>query len=86
MDIKKLNEEIIKIAEGMEEFDDERYENKRIFRVYQKACEGLVTLMNELEDGVDPSTGSLDNETQEFYDRLSHMCEEKKSTSLAFEE
>ena len=86
MNIKKLNEEIIKVIEGMEEFDDERYENKRIFRVYQKACEGLVMLMDELEDTANPATGTMDNETQEFYNKLSALCEEINSRSLAFEE
>ena len=82
---KELTEKLARIIEGEEEFDNERYENKRIFRVYQKACEGLVMLMNELEDGANPATGGLDDDTQEFYNRLSNICEEINSRSMAFE-
>ena len=85
MNIKKLNEKLTKVIEGMEEFDDQIYENKRIFRVYQKACEGLVMLMDALEDTANPSTGGLANDTQEFYNRLSNICEEINSRSIAFQ-
>ena len=74
------------IVEGEEEFDDERSENKRKARIYKKAVIALEELQDLLEEGIDPATGKLDDETDAFYNSLTGIINEIDSRALAFDE
>lgn len=74
------------IVEGEEEFDDERSENKRKARIYKKAVIALEELQDLLEEGIDPATGKLDDETDAFYNSLTGVINEIDSRALAFDE
>lgn len=74
------------IVEGEEEFDNERSENKRKARIYKKAVIALEELQDLLEEGIDPATGKLDDETDAFYNTLTDIINEIDSRALAFDE
>lgn len=74
------------IVEGEEEFDDQRSENKRKARIYKKAVIALEELQDLLEEGIDPATGKLDDETDAFYNSLTGIINEIDSRALAFDE
>lgn len=84
MNLTRINEEIMQVIE--EQFDDELDENKRKHRMYQRACEALVEVMNELEANISPATGFFDEDTNYFYQLLSEACTELNSRSLAYQE
>lgn len=94
MDIKDLlaqfddmeAEDGMNIVEGEEEFDNERSENKRKARIYKKAVIALEELQDLLEEGIDPATGKLDDETDAFYNTLTDIINEIDSRALAFDE
>lgn len=94
MDIKDLlaqfddmeAEDGMNIVEGEEEFDNERSENKRKARIYKKAVIALEELQGLLEEGIDPATGKLDDETDAFYNTLTDIINEIDSRALAFDE
>lgn len=77
MDIKKLNEELTNVLNEDELSDT--------YDVYVKAYEALEELQDVLDQGVDPATGKLDDETNKFYDAITEMINEIYSRSLAFE-
>ena len=83
MNIRKLNEELQKLTEDID-FENEQAERGSALRVYQKAYMALEELQDKLEEGISPS-GSLDMETEEFYNKLQDMINEIHSRSLAFE-
>lgn len=74
------------IVEGEEEFDNEHPENKRKVHIYKKAVIALEELQDLLEEEVDPATGKLDDETDAFYNSLTHIINEIDSRALAFDE
>ena len=84
MDIKKLNEEIKHLYEDVTQ-ENEAAELRRIKRVYLKALDGLEQLQTELEYSVEPGTGKMDKDTQQFYDLLTKCVNEIYSRSLAFD-
>lgn len=84
MDIKKLNEEIKHLSEDVAQ-ENEAAELRRIKRVYLKALDGLEQLQTELEYSVEPGTGKMDKDTQQFYDLLTKCVNEIYSRSLGFD-
>lgn len=95
MNIKKLNEEIEYIlsdddfnkAYNQVKLENEEAERKAILRVFQKAHVGLEELQTWFEDNmVNPSSGEMDKETEEFYKKLQDVGNEIYSRSLAYEE
>ena len=86
MNIKKLNEELDSYLREDIESENENAERKRKLRVYTKAYEALEELEEELDHDVNPATGKLDPETDEFYNKLVDIGNEIYSRSLAFEE
>ena len=72
------------IAEGVEE-ENEKAENKRKKRVYQKAVEALSELQDLIGEGINPAQTEAD-ETTQFYNRIQDLIEEIDSMSLAFDE
>ena len=88
MDIKKLNEEFEEIFTAEPErlaAENEIAENKAKKRHYLKAVDALEELQSFLEEGIDPATGTLDEETNQFYDRITDLITEIHSRSLAFD-
>ena len=95
MNIKKLNEEIEDIlsdddfnkAYNQVKLENEEAERKAILKVFQKAYVGLEELQTWFEDNmVNPSSGKMDKETEEFYNKLQDVVNEIYSRSLAYEE
>ena len=95
MNIKKLNEEIEDIlsdddfnkAYDQVKLENEEAERKAILRVFQKAYGSLEELQTWFEDNmVNPSSGKMDKETEEFYNKLQDVVNEIYSRSLAYEE
>lgn len=74
------------IVEGQEEFDDELQDNKRKARIYKKAVIALEELQGLLEEGIDPATGKLDDETDAFYNKLTEIINDIDSRCQAFTE
>lgn len=85
MDIKKLNEGLKKYIKEDIDFENEQADKKAKLRIYKKAYESLGELQGLLSEGVSPSTGKLDDETDAFYNKLTEMINEIYSRSLAFE-
>ena len=85
MDIKQLNEKISNILSENVEEENEHAEMKRSWRIYTKAYESLKELQELLTEGIGPSTGKLDADTNAFYNQLTDMINEIYSRSLAFE-
>ena len=85
MDIKQLNEKISNLLSENVEEENEHAEMKRSWRIYTKAHESLEELQELLVEGIDPSTGKLDADTDAFYNQLTDMINEIHSRSLAFE-
>lgn len=83
MNVKKLAAELQKLTEDID-FENEQADRRSNLRVYQKAYMALEELQDKLEEGMSPS-GTLDAETEEFYDKLQDMINEIHSRSLAFE-
>lgn len=85
MSIKQLNEELTRILKEDIDTENEIAENKAKKRHYLKAVDALEELQSFLEEGIDPATGTLDEETNQFYDRITDLISEIHSRSLAFD-
>lgn len=85
MDTKQLNEKISNLLSENVQEENEHAEMKRSWRIYTKAYESLEELQELLVEGIDPSTGKLDADTDVFYNQLTDMINEIHSRSLAFE-
>lgn len=85
MDTKQLNEKISNLLSENVQEENEHAEIKRSWRIYTKAYESLEELQELLVEGIDPSTGKFDADTDAFYNQLTDMINEIHSRSLAFE-
>ena len=85
MNIEKLTESLRSIINEDVTDEFEKAENKRKLKIYVKAYEALEELQDELSQGIDPVTGKLDSETDNFYNELTEIIDEIYSRSLAFE-
>lgn len=65
--------------------ENELAELKAKKRIYTKAVEALEELQNFLWEGVSPSTGKLDPDTEEFNQLINSAIAEIHSRSLAFD-
>lgn len=96
MDTKELLAQLAKFDEmeaqdGMNLLEDVEEENeladkKSKKRVYLAAVEAIEKLRDELEEGIDPATGKLDAETEDFFNKLGEIVDEIQSRSYAFDE
>ena len=80
MNLKK----IIAIMEDIES-ENEYAQNKAMKRLYLKVVDACKELMESLTDDVDPETGLLDDDLNEFYQLLQQVVNETHSRSLAFD-
>lgn len=96
MDTKELLAQLAKFDEmeaqdGMNLLEDVEEENeladkKSKKRVYLAAVGAIEKLRDELEEGIDPATGKLDAETEDFFNKLGEIVDEIQSRSYAFDE
>lgn len=73
------------VAESVEE-ENEIAERKRQKRVYLAAIDAIERLRDLLEEGIDPTTGKLDPETEAWFDKLGEISGEIYSRAEAFNE
>ena len=73
------------LLEDVEE-ENELADKKSKKRVYLAAVEAIEKLRDELEEGIDPATGKLDAETEDFFNKLGEIVDEIQSRSYAFDE
>lgn len=73
------------LLEDVEE-ENELADKKSKKRVYLAAVEAIEKLRDELEEGIDPATGKLDVETEDFFNKLGEIVDEILSRSYAFDE
>ena len=59
--------------------------NNKVKKIFDNAVEGLEKLQEFIGAGTNPVDGRLDDETTEFYTKLTDMIEEIHSRSLAWE-
>lgn len=84
------NKDEMEAEDGMnivEDIDSENEiaEKKAKKRIYTKAVAALEELQNFLWEGVSPSTGKLDPDTEEFNQLINSAIAEIHSRSLAFD-
>ena len=84
------NKDEMEAEDGMNIVEDIDAENeladmKSKKRYYDAAFNAIEELRASLEEGIDPATGTLDPETEEFHKQLGEISAEIYSRGLAFE-
>lgn len=85
MNFNEVSEKLAKVLNEDVESENELAELKAKKRIYTKAVEALEELQNFLWEGVSPSTGKLDPDTEEFNQLINSAIAEIHSRSLAFD-
>ena len=71
-------------TDGMNIAENLQNESKK--KIYLNAVESIEKLRDTLEEGINPSTGKLDAETEDFFNRLGVIIDEILSRAEAFNE
>ena len=85
MNFNEISEKLAQVLNEDVESENELAELKAKKRYYDAAFDAIEELRAFLEEGIDPATGTLDPETEEFHKQLGEISAEIYSRGLAFE-
>lgn len=85
MNFNEISEKLAQVINEDVESENKLAELKAKKRYYDAAFNAIEELRVFLEEGIDPVTGTLDPETEEFHKQLGEISAEIYSRGLAFE-